>query len=68
MGNARARIAAADVDHPFAEDRPFDQRFMPHRLADRRACKRNFAHRVDRNHGDVPGGQHLDIMVCQSEQ
>src|SRR3954452_1346332 len=63
MSDASARVAAADVGDPFAEDRRIDQGVDPHGLADIGTLKRDPLDRLARNHRDLAGSHHLDAMV-----
>src|SRR3546814_10475955 len=67
MRHAGQRVAATHIERPFPKDRAVDQRVIPHRLAGRRPCEGDLTNGVDRNECDIPGAQHLNIMVRLAE-
>jgi len=68
MGDAFARVAAADVDHPFAEDRGLDQGQLDDRAADPRPVEDELLQGLARHVGDIAASEHLDRVVGRVEE
>jgi hypothetical protein len=63
-----ARIAAADVERPFAEDRGIDQGLVPHGAADRGAIEGDLLDGLDGDQRGLDMGQRLEIVIGEAEQ
>ena len=68
MRDPRAGVAAADIDHPFAEDRRVDQGVDPHRQAHRRPRFRQVENGASRNDRRLAPVEALHIVVGGAEQ